>query len=94
MCTADTRYGTARTPRQNCLSLDYLRKSCVTVQTCFTHVSFALFHPNLPIIVSGSEDGTVKIWNSGTYRIGNRLSYTLERVHGVLDPAKTPVKWQ
>ncbi|KAF8814154.1 hypothetical protein BYT27DRAFT_7266764 [Phlegmacium glaucopus] len=43
------------------------------------NVSFAVFHPNLPIIISGSEDGTVKIWNSGTYRIENTLSYALER---------------
>ncbi|KAF8814145.1 hypothetical protein BYT27DRAFT_6340070 [Phlegmacium glaucopus] len=43
------------------------------------NVSFAVFHPNLPIIISGSEDGTVKIWNSGTYRIENTLSYSLER---------------
>ena len=33
----------------------------------------------IPIIVSGSEDGTVKIWNSGTYRIENTLIYALER---------------
>jgi coatomer subunit beta' len=43
------------------------------------NVSFAVFHPNLPLIVSGSEDGTVKIWNSGTYRLENTLSYALER---------------
>jgi coatomer subunit beta' len=41
--------------------------------------SFAVFHPNLPVIVSGSEDGTVKIWNSNTYRLENTLSYSLER---------------
>ena len=36
--------------------------------------------PSQPtIIVSGSEDGTVKIWNSGTYRIEITLSYALER---------------
>ena len=43
------------------------------------NVSFAVFHPNLPIILSGSEDGTVKGWNSGTYRVENTLSYSLER---------------
>ncbi|KAF8952135.1 coatomer WD associated region-domain-containing protein [Flammula alnicola] len=43
------------------------------------NVSFAVFHPNLPIIISGSEDGTVEIWNSGTYRVENTLSYALER---------------
>jgi coatomer subunit beta' len=42
-------------------------------------VSFAVFHPNLPIIISSSEDGTIKIWNSGAYRIENTLSYAIER---------------
>jgi len=59
---------------------DYLSKSCVQSMEGHTNnVSFAAFHPSLPIIVSGSEDGTVKIWNSGTYRIEHTLSYALER---------------
>jgi coatomer subunit beta' len=33
----------------------------------------------LPVIVSGGEDGTVKLWNSGTYRLENTLGYALER---------------
>ena len=37
------------------------------------------FHPNLPdVIISGSEDGTIKIWKSGTYRIENMLSHAFE----------------
>jgi coatomer subunit beta' len=43
------------------------------------NVSFAVIHPNLPIIFSGSEDGAVKAWNSGTYRVENTLTYALER---------------
>lgn len=31
------------------------------------------------MIVSVSEDGTIKIWNSGTYRLENTLGYALER---------------
>ena len=59
---------------------DYLSKSCVqTMESHSNNVSFARFHPALPIIVSGSEDGQVKIWNSGTYRLENTLSYGLER---------------
>ncbi|KAF7309700.1 Coatomer protein [Mycena indigotica] len=59
---------------------DYLSKSCVqTMEGHTNNVSFAVFHPNLPLIISGSEDGTVKIWNSGAYRIENTLSYALER---------------
>ena len=59
---------------------DYLSKSCVqTLEGHTSNVSFAMFHPGLPIIVSGSEDGTIKIWNNGTYRLENTLSYALER---------------
>ncbi|KAJ3899890.1 coatomer protein [Lentinula edodes] len=59
---------------------DYLSKSCVqTMEGHTNNVSFAVFHPSLPVIISGSEDGTVKIWNSNTYRIENTLSYALER---------------
>jgi len=59
---------------------DYHSKSCVqTLEGHTGNVSFAVFHPNLPIIISGSEDGTVKIWNTGTYHIENNLSYALER---------------
>ena len=59
---------------------DYLSKSCVqTMEGHTNNVSFAVFHPSLPIIISGSEDGTVKIWNANTYRIENTLSYGLER---------------
>lgn len=59
---------------------DYLSKSCVqTMEGHINNPSFAVFHPNLPIIISGSEDGTVKFWNSNTYRLENTLSYALER---------------
>ncbi|OXG44894.1 coatomer beta' subunit [Cryptococcus neoformans Bt120] len=59
---------------------DYHSKSCVqTLESHTANVSFAIFHPSLPIIVSGSEDGTVKIWHSSTYRLENTLSYGLER---------------
>jgi len=59
---------------------DYLSRSCVTTMEGHTsNVSFAVFHPSLPLIVSGLEDGTIKIWNSGTYRLEKTLSYALER---------------
>lgn len=59
---------------------DYLSKSCVqTLESHTNNVLFVVFHPNLPIIISGGEDGSVKIWNSGTYRLENTLSYALER---------------
>jgi coatomer subunit beta' len=44
------------------------------------NVSSVMFHPSLPIILSGSEDGTVRIWHSTTYRLENTLNYGMERV--------------
>ena len=32
------------------------------------------------MIVSGSEDGTVKMWNANTYRLEKTLNYGMERV--------------
>lgn len=59
---------------------DYHSKSCIqTLEGHSSNVSFAIFHPSLPIIISGSEDGTVKIWHANTYRLENTLSYALER---------------
>jgi coatomer subunit beta' len=59
---------------------DYQNKSCVqTIDSPAANISFAVFHPSLPLIISGSEDGTVKLWNSSTYRLESTLSYGLER---------------
>ena len=44
-----------------------------------SNVSFACYHPELPVIISGSEDGTVKIWHANTYRLEQSLTYGLER---------------
>jgi coatomer subunit beta' len=52
------------------------------VQTLEGHaqnISFAAFHPEL-ILLTGSEDGTVKVWHSNTYRLETTLNYGLERV--------------
>jgi hypothetical protein len=38
-----------------------------------------LFHPKLPLIVSASEDGTVRIWQSTTYRAETTLNYGMDR---------------
>ena len=43
------------------------------------NVGCVAFHPELPIILSGSEDGTVKLWHSNTYRLESTLNYGLER---------------
>lgn len=48
---------------------DYQTKSCVQTLEGHSHnVSAVCFHPELPIILTGSEDGTVRIWHATTYR--------------------------
>ena len=43
------------------------------------NVCAVMFHPKLPIIASASEDGTVRIWQSTTYRAETTLNYGMER---------------
>ncbi|XP_065890389.1 coatomer subunit beta'-like [Dysidea avara] len=60
---------------------DYQNKTCVqTLEGHAQNVSCVIFHPELPIILSGSEDGTVRVWHSSTYRLETALNYGLERV--------------
>lgn len=55
-------------------------KSIVHSLEGHTHnVCAVLFHPKLPIIASASEDGTVRIWQSTTYRAETTLNYGMER---------------
>ena len=63
---------------------DYQTKACVQTLEGHAHnVSSVCFHPELPIIVTGSEDGTVRLWHSTTYRLENTLNYGLERLWAV-----------
>lgn len=60
---------------------DYQNKTCVkTLEGHAQNISALTFHPGLPIILTGSEDGTVRIWHANTYRLENTLNYGLERV--------------
>ena len=55
---------------------DYQTKSCVQTLEGHAHnVSVVCFHPELPTIITGSEDGTVRLWHSTTYRYS--LSHTM-----------------
>jgi coatomer subunit beta' len=63
---------------------DYQTKACVaTLEGHTNNVSAVWFHPSLPVILSGSEDGTVRIWHAVTYRWENTLNYGMERVWGI-----------
>ena len=63
---------------------DYQNKSCVqTLEGHTQNVTVVAFHPELPIILTGSEDGTVKVWHSSTYRLETTLNYGLERVWSI-----------
>jgi len=60
---------------------DYQNKTCVqSLEGHAQNISSVTFHPELPIILTGSEDGTVRIWHANTYRLENTLNYGLERV--------------
>ncbi|RCN50408.1 WD domain, G-beta repeat protein [Ancylostoma caninum] len=60
---------------------DYQNKTCVqTLDGHAQNVSAVCFHPELPLIITGSEDSTVRLWHSSTYRLETTLNYGLERV--------------
>ena len=59
---------------------DYQTKACLQTLEGHSHnVSSVCFHPRLPLIISASEDGTVRLWHSTTYRPETTLNYGLER---------------
>ena len=63
---------------------DYQNKTCVqTLEGHAQNVSAVRFHPELPIILTGSEDGTVRVWHANTYRLESTLNYGLERVWSI-----------
>jgi coatomer subunit beta' len=60
----------------------YLKQNKTCVQTLKGHsqnVGCIAFHPALPIILSGSEDKTVKIWHSDTWCLESTLNFDLGR---------------
>ena len=53
---------------------DYQNQTCVhTLNGHTKNISAVLFHPQLPIVLAGSEDGTVRIWHAGTCRLETPL---------------------
>ncbi|TKR94591.1 hypothetical protein L596_008856 [Steinernema carpocapsae] len=60
---------------------DYQNKTCVATLEGHSHnVAAVCFHPELPIIITGSEDSTVRLWHANTYRLETTLNYGLERI--------------
>lgn len=62
---------------------DYQTKQCVHSLSGHHHnISSVMFHSELPLIISTSEDSTVKLWHSSTFRLESTLNYGMERGWG------------
>ncbi|KAI9393553.1 hypothetical protein POPTR_006G250200v4 [Populus trichocarpa] len=62
----------------------YETKSCVHTLEGHTHnITSCCVHPRLPIIITTSEDNTIRLWDATTYRLENTLDYGLQRVWAV-----------
>ena len=42
-----------------------------------------VFHPEIPIILSGGEDDVVHVWNSQTYKHITTINYGLKRIWSI-----------
>eukprot|EP00828_Plagiopyla_frontata_P048307 TRINITY_DN9219_c0_g1_i2.p1 TRINITY_DN9219_c0_g1~~TRINITY_DN9219_c0_g1_i2.p1 ORF type:complete len:582 (-),score=100.39 TRINITY_DN9219_c0_g1_i2:88-1833(-) len=63
---------------------DYQTKICIhTLEGHQNNISFVMFHPEIPIILSTAEDGILKIWHSLTYRYETQLNYNMDRAWGI-----------
>jgi len=63
---------------------DYQARTCVQTLSDHTHnVSAVAFHPDLPIILTGAEDGAVRIFHANTFNLENTLNYGMERVWAI-----------
>lgn len=45
------------------------------------HVSAVNLHPELPLLITGSLDGTIRVWNSTTYKLENIIGFNLGAVY-------------
>jgi coatomer subunit beta' len=41
------------------------------------HISCVYHHPELPVVITGSHDGTLRLWNSTTYRYIEMLVFSI-----------------
>jgi len=57
---------------------------CVkTLEGHTDRVSAVCSHPMLPKLLTGSFDGTVRLWNSTTFRLESTLNFGLKEVHAI-----------
>ena len=65
---------------------DYQTRQCLFTFDQEGHsesVSSVIFHPEIPIIISGGEDDEILLWNSQTYKQVNKLGYGLKRIWSI-----------
>lgn len=63
---------------------DYQTKACIqTLEGHSNNVSVCCFHPKLPVIITGGEDGQVIIWNSSTYKVEQSIYNNMERIWAI-----------
>lgn len=64
---------------------DYQSKNCVATLTGHTnYITSCHFHPTLPLIITSSEDGTIRIYNSNTFKQEKVLNYGYLAICGLI----------
>ncbi|KAA6370701.1 MAG: putative Coatomer subunit beta', partial [Streblomastix strix] len=63
---------------------DLQSKACIAeLQGHLENVSFAIYHPSLPIIISGSEDGSARVWSGASYSLEETINCNLSRLWAI-----------
>nr|XP_051177414.1 putative coatomer subunit beta'-3 [Lolium perenne] len=58
------------------------KKGCVeTLEGHAGNITAVNWHPELSLLVTGSLDGTIRLWDSQTYKLENITSFNLGAVH-------------
>jgi coatomer subunit beta' len=81
---ADKPYLVTASDDLTCRVWDLQSKACVRVLEGHTMgVTSVMFHPGLPIIISGSEDCSLKVYNANTFRLESSFSMSLDRIWSI-----------
>jgi len=60
---------------------DYTNKHCIfTFEGHDEYISALIFHPELPILISASEDATCKFWNVNTFKLEDSRLFGYETI--------------